>query len=152
MTEFIPCNVVLYFMSDPPAPSAGAGVVEHRQCLVSILTEFKTACSYAAAGAWVCPERAAALSGPPTNRRKWIPFKMALTLRSKTAQDRDSPQVRTPQHIGESAICDREGRALVVAMARPNVGQFLTYGPSTMFRGFRSGEPLLKTTIYDKIA
>jgi hypothetical protein len=27
----------------------------------------------------VCSELAAALSGPPTNRRKWIPFKLALT-------------------------------------------------------------------------
>jgi hypothetical protein len=43
--------------------------------------EFKTACSYAAVGAWVCSELAAALSGPPTNRRKWIPFKLALTAK-----------------------------------------------------------------------
>ena len=29
-------------MSYPPAPSAGAGVVEHRQCLVSILIDSRT--------------------------------------------------------------------------------------------------------------
>ena len=47
----------------------------------------KTACSYAAASAWVCSELAAALSGPPTNRRKWIPFKMALTLVCRAFRD-----------------------------------------------------------------
>jgi hypothetical protein len=41
--------------------------------------EFKTARSYAAAGAWVCSQFTAALPGAPTNRRKWIPFKLALT-------------------------------------------------------------------------
>ena len=29
-------------MSDPPAPSAASGVVEHRLCLVSILTDSMT--------------------------------------------------------------------------------------------------------------
>jgi hypothetical protein len=46
--EFIPRSVVLYFVSRPPAPSAGAGVVEHLQCLASILTDSMTRYSLSA--------------------------------------------------------------------------------------------------------
>ena len=35
---FSPCDVDLYLMSDPPAPFAGGGVVEHRKCLAPIAT------------------------------------------------------------------------------------------------------------------
>jgi hypothetical protein len=42
--------------------------------------EIKTACSYATASARVCSELATALCGPPSNRRKWIPLKLALTI------------------------------------------------------------------------
>src|SRR6266550_2759489 len=41
-------NMDVHFMSDPPAPSAGAGVVEHRLCLVSILTDSRTRYSLSA--------------------------------------------------------------------------------------------------------
>jgi hypothetical protein len=40
--EFFPRNMDVHFMSDPPAPSAGARVVEHRRCLVSILIDSRT--------------------------------------------------------------------------------------------------------------
>jgi hypothetical protein len=55
--------------------------------------EFKTARSYAAAGAWVCSQFTAALPGAPTNRRKWIPFKLALTVqmtRNIVRQDKEA--------------------------------------------------------------
>jgi hypothetical protein len=47
-SEFFPRNVDLHFMSDPPAPSAGTGVVEDRLCWASILTDSMTRYSLSA--------------------------------------------------------------------------------------------------------
>jgi len=46
--KFFSRGIDVHFMSDPPAPSAGTGVIEHRLCWVPILTDSMTRYSWSA--------------------------------------------------------------------------------------------------------